>query len=109
MTRRKNLLRRLLPALAGTWKEKVPRGRHRVWVFTTESGKAAWIVILLISSISLVYTIANYKQNRDEDLRLSVRRSTHTTDRVYMDLHFINLGKQSASIDNIDAYPVVPG
>src|SRR4051812_13259151 len=90
-------------SVAGRWKEKFRRGRHYVWKFLAEIGKANWIITL----IALLIAFLSYRiLSRDEDLRITIRGEAKTQDYVRLNFHFINLGKQSASIENIGLFEV---
>ena len=90
-------------SVAGRWKEKFRRGRHYVWKFIAEIGKANWIITL----IALLIAFLSYRiLSRDEDLQVTIRGGAQTQDQVRLDFHFINLGKQSASIENIGLFEV---
>src|SRR4051812_46124896 len=90
------------PIVAG-WKEKFHRGRHYVWKSITEIGKASWIITLM----ALLIAFLSYKiLSRDEDLRVTIRGGAQTQDHVHLDFHFINLGKQSASIEDIGLFEI---
>jgi hypothetical protein len=89
------------------WKDKFRRWGHSTWACITELGRGGWLVNLLVSSVSLAFTIANYNiQSRDEDMRVTIRGGSQTLNRVSLVFHFINLGKQSASIEEIDLLEV---
>jgi hypothetical protein len=91
--------------VASTRYDTFRRGRDRAWHSITEIGKAGWIItliVLLVGSLSLCYNIAGYNiLSRDEDLRVTIRGATQTPNHVSLTLHFINLGKLSASIERI--------
>ena len=96
--------------VAGPWYYKLRGGGHRTWEHITEIGKAGWIItliVLLISLLSLCYNIAGYNiLSRDEDLQVTIRGETQTSNHVSLTLHFINLGKQSASIEGIGLFEI---